>query len=121
MAWMGWNFLEILNSWLVESFRLPKFQRILYMEALPAGTAPEIPKISSISSICVARVLEMGIKNENKIKIKIKKGNLWGCGTGEALSSLGCQGAVLGLAEFCPDAQNRHKGAEDPPTEHPGH
>lgn len=90
---MGWNFLEILNSWLVESFRLPKFQRILYMEALPAGTAPEIPKISSISSICAARVLEMGIKNENKIKIKIKKGEfvgLWHRGGPELTWLPGC-------------------------------
>lgn len=37
------------------------------------------------------------------------------------VSSLGSQGAVLGLAEVCPDAQNRHKCAKDPPTEHRGH
>lgn len=37
---------------------------------------------------------------------------------GSPLSSLGSQGAVLGLAEVCPDAQNRHKCAKYPPTEH---
>lgn len=121
----------------MESFRLPKFPEhrqgsLAYMEALVrAGQglvsscfSPGAEQGQSQSQESAAKGQEKSHKSEPAPAAfpeswRAGKGNGGSrAGVGTALSSLGSQAAVLGLAEVCPDAQNRHKCAKDPPTEH---